>query len=61
MMSPTDLEETLDYVAKTDKPYRAMKRIQELHSQNALPPAFLIALNVVYFGQQAEPGGAPVA
>lgn len=55
MISPTDIEALLGYSAGKDKPYQALKRIEELHAGNAFPPVFIEALNFVYFGQGAEP------
>jgi predicted ATP-dependent endonuclease of OLD family len=56
VIRPTNLEQLLGFTANKDKPYRALRRVQELHIAGILPPAFLEALNWVYFGQAAEPG-----
>jgi hypothetical protein len=55
MISPNNLETMLGYAAGKDKVYRALRRVEELHGAGALPPAFIEALNWVYFGQAAEP------
>ena len=56
MISPTNIEHMLDYgPTGKDKPYRALKRIEELTAANSLPDDFVRALNWVYFGQDAEP------
>ena len=55
MISPTNLEGLLAYAGDRDKVYRALKRVEELHAANALPPAFVEALNWIYFGQATEP------
>ena len=56
MISPTNIESMLGYTASgKDKPYRAIKRVEELHVTGALPEDFLKALNWVYFGQEIEP------
>jgi len=56
VIRPTNLEQLLGYAASKDKPYRALKRVEELHAAGALPAAFREALNWAYFGQAAEPG-----
>ncbi len=58
MISPTDIENLLGYTTGKDKPYQALKKVEELHAAGTLPAAFLEALNWVYFGQGLEP---PVA
>lgn len=55
VIGPTDLERLLNYNASKDKPYQAVKRIEELHRTGNLPAGLLTALNWVYFGQAAEP------
>lgn len=56
LVSPTDLEGLLGYVAAgRDKPYQAVKKVEELADVNSLPPDFMQALNWVYFGQDSEP------
>lgn len=56
MISPTNIEELLGYTAGgKDKPYQALKKVEELYSQNNLPIEFLRALNWTYFGQDNEP------
>lgn len=59
-MGPEDLESTLGYVVTkgTSKPFAAVKKVEELHGQNALPAEFITAMNMVYFGQAAEPDPA---
>jgi putative ATP-dependent endonuclease of OLD family len=55
MISPTNLEAMLGYAAGKDRPYRALKRVEELNGQGALPAPFVEALNWAYFGQPNEP------
>lgn len=56
MISPTNIEGLLDYsTAGKDRPYQALKKVEELHDQLSLPGAFLKALNWVYFGKDDEP------
>jgi putative ATP-dependent endonuclease of the OLD family len=55
LISPTDLEELLGYETGKDKPYRALSRVEELHSAGLIPQAFLTAMNWAYFGQAHEP------
>jgi putative ATP-dependent endonuclease of OLD family len=58
MLSPDDLEGVLNFqVPKSaSKPYLAVKRVEELAAANALPEAFMQAVNFAYFGQITEPG-----
>lgn len=57
MISPTNIEGMLGYsAAGKDKPYQALKKVEELHASGSLPAEFLKALNCVYFGQDTEPG-----
>lgn len=59
MISPTNIEAMLGHVgAQKDKPYRAIKRVEELHAAGGLPGNFVTALNWVYFGQENEPAAA---
>lgn len=56
MISPTNIEDLLGYAATgRDRPYKALKRVEELHEQGAIPADFIAALNWVYFGQDTEP------
>jgi putative ATP-dependent endonuclease of the OLD family len=55
LISPTNLEQLLNYQAASEKPYRAIKRVEELHLDGALPEQLVQTLNWIYFGQQAEP------
>lgn len=57
VVGPNDLEGMLGYVATkgASKPFVAVRRVEELHGQGALPPGFIEAMNVAYFGQAAEP------
>ena len=55
VVSPTNLEGLLGYTASRDKPYRAVKKVEELVATDSLPPAFVTGLNWVYFGQGSEP------
>lgn len=56
-IGPNDLEGLLGYVAAkgTSKPFAAVRKVEELHSQGALPGPFIEAMNMVYFGQTVEP------
>jgi hypothetical protein len=54
MIRPQALEQMLGYTAGKDRPYRAVKRIEELHTNGTLPAQFLEAMNWVYFGQATE-------
>jgi predicted ATP-dependent endonuclease of OLD family len=61
MISPTDLEALLGYVApRRDKVFRALRAVEDLHAGAGLPAGFIEAVNWVYFGQSAEPP-APMA
>ena len=55
MIRPTNLEGLLGYATGRNKPYMAVKRVEELHSAGVFPAAFIQALNQVYFGQNHEP------
>lgn len=57
MVGPESIENTLGYIAQggTGKPFAAVCKVEELQAQNALPQAFLEALNFVYFGSLTEP------
>jgi predicted ATP-dependent endonuclease of OLD family len=56
MISPTNLEGVLGYpTPHKDKPYHAAKQVEALAARGALPPDFMRALNLVYFGQNTEP------
>src|SRR5260370_5981424 len=57
VIRPTNLEGLLNYVAGKDKPYRALKRIEELQRTGNFPADFVVALNWLYFGQALEPAG----
>lgn len=55
-IQPVDLESLLGYQAPSkEKPLRAYRRVEELHQQGVLPPPFVEALNMVYFGVANEP------
>jgi hypothetical protein len=55
-VGPIDLEGLLGYVAPSrGKPFAAVKRVEELHAAGGLPPAFVVAMNMAYFGQAGEP------
>ena len=56
VVGPDDLEGMLGCVATKgeSKPFMAVRRLEELHGQGALPPGFIEATNVAYFGQTAE-------
>lgn len=56
-VGPNDLEGLLGYaVTKSEsKPFAAVKQVERLHAQNALPQGFIEAMNMAYFGQIVEP------
>ncbi len=59
LVSPTNIERLLEYEpTRKDKPYQAVKRVEELIGSDSLPSAFIEALNWAYFGQATEPGAA---
>ncbi|CAJ2767345.1 ATP-dependent nuclease [Burkholderia pseudomallei] len=57
MVRPRDLEHLLGYTASkgVSKPFAAVKKVEELHNADALPAAFVEAMNIVYFGELIEP------
>lgn len=55
MISPTNLEGLLGYDSGKDKPFRAMKRVEELHAQGQIPQVVRVAVNWIYFAQAEEP------
>ncbi len=56
MISPQDIEHLLGYESHgRDKPYQALKRVEDLHENGQLPALFLKALHMIYFGQEDEP------
>jgi predicted ATP-dependent endonuclease of OLD family len=57
LVGPDGIESTLGYVAQksSGKPYAAVRKVEEMYAQNALPQAFIEALNFVYFGILTEP------
>jgi len=56
LLSPECLEDVLGYQPPSKaKPFAAVRRVEELVAQNALPTAFLEAMNFVYFGSLLEP------
>lgn len=56
-VGPNDLEGLLGYTVSkgTSKPFAAVKQVEQLHAQNALPNEFVEAMNMAYFGQIVEP------
>ena len=60
VVRPTNLEQLLGYAAGKERPYRALKRVEQMHNAGTLPAAFLEAVCWAYFGQAAEPGAPPV-
>jgi len=55
-IQPTDIESLLGYQAPSKhKPVRAFERVGDLHANGGLPPAFVAAMNMVYFGTTTEP------
>ena len=54
-IGPANLEGLLGNPSRKDKPYQALRRVEELHRNGNLPAEFLAALNWVYFGQAVEP------
>jgi putative ATP-dependent endonuclease of the OLD family len=56
MVGPTDIESVLGYQASSgSKPFAAVRKVEELHANNSLPPAFIQAVNFAYFGTLTEP------
>jgi putative ATP-dependent endonuclease of OLD family len=56
LLSPECLEDVLGYQPPSKgKPFAAVRRVEELVAQNALPIAFIEAMNFVYFGTLLEP------
>jgi putative ATP-dependent endonuclease of OLD family len=55
MLGPHNLEGLLGYAPGKDKPYKAMKRVEDMHAAGTLPLNLQQALNWVYFGQGTEP------
>lgn len=56
LVSPTCLENMLNYQpSRGDKPYKALRQVEYLHTQNMISPAFMEIVNEVYFGQTNEP------
>ncbi len=57
MIGPTDFEGLLGYAVagRTNKPFAAVKQVEQLHAAGALPPAFVEAMNMAYFGHIVEP------
>lgn len=60
-VAPDDLEGLLGYVASkgVSKPFAAVKKVEELHAQAAIPAPFIEAMNMVFFGQLVEPPPVP--
>ncbi|MFL9885012.1 AAA family ATPase [Paraburkholderia agricolaris] len=60
-VGPDDLEGLLGYVASkgVSKPFAAVRKVEELHALQGLPPRFIEAMNMLYFGQLIEPSPAP--
>lgn len=56
-VGPNDLEGLLGYAATkgTSKPFAAVKQVEQLYAQNALPQEFIEAMNMAYFGELVEP------
>ena len=57
VLGPTDLEGLLDYEAKSDKVYRGVRRVEEIHRDGHFSQPLVEALNWIYFGQLIEPNG----
>lgn len=56
MISPTNFEQMLGYEPTgKDKPYRALKKVEEMSAAGSLPADFVRAMNWVYFGRDVEP------
>jgi len=55
VIRPTNLEGLLNYTAAKDKPYQALRRVEELYQSGTVPADAITALNWVYFGQPIEP------
>jgi putative ATP-dependent endonuclease of the OLD family len=59
LVSPDCLEVCLGYQPPSkDKPYRALKFVEQLHPQNQIPAAFMEIVNEAYFGAAIEPAVA---
>jgi putative ATP-dependent endonuclease of OLD family len=56
VIRPTNLEQLLGCAATKDKPYKALKRVEEMHAAGTLPASFREVLSWAYFGQATEPG-----
>ncbi|MHB1514482.1 MAG: ATP-dependent nuclease [Acidiferrobacteraceae bacterium] len=56
-IGPDDLEGLLGYTVpkSISKPFAAVKQVEQLHEQNALPEGLIEAMNMAYFGQSVEP------
>jgi len=58
-LGPNDLESSLGYQApKRNKRSTAAAKVEELADQDALPQAFIQAMNFIYFGTLVEPPAA---
>lgn len=56
LLSPDNLESVLGFQAGgAGRPYAAVKKVEELNQNGNLPPAFIEAMNFVYFGMTVEP------
>lgn len=55
MIGPTNIEGLLGHSAGKDKPYHALKRVEELFAAGTLPVPFREAVTWAYFGQAQEP------
>lgn len=57
VIQPRDLESLLGYAASKSgsKPFVAVQKVEELHANGGLPPAFIEAVNMAYFGNVREP------
>ena len=56
-IGPDDLEGLLGHAVtrRTSKPFAAVKQVEALHAQGALPHGVFEAMNMAYFGQVLEP------
>jgi hypothetical protein len=56
-IAPEDLEGLLGHTVtkRYGKVYGAVRRVEELHAQNAVPAGLTQALNMTFFGQLQEP------
>lgn len=58
VVGPQNIEALLGYAATgKDKPYQALKAVEDLHARDALPPEFVKLVHLAYFGLPTAPTG----